>query len=256
VKSRIVLSLGLVVVLVAGALGLVGCVLPPAEGTAWPGPENTGVPAGTSLVPVNGDLTVSEPNALIDARDVSGTIYVNAPNVTIQRSLQDTEIGPESGIGNGYSGSGVGLGSSNFRCVRCDIHNLNDGIRANGGVIVEDSWIHDLGSNNHNDGIQRYAPGSSGDDVLRHNFIDMGGPSNWRNAAIFYSDDWRGTVTIDNNLLSGAYFTIQNLGSGSMRVTNNVWKRASWKYGPFRFQSGALTEFSGNTLDDGTPLDA
>jgi hypothetical protein len=168
--------------------------------------------------------------------------------------IVDTEIGPDDGIAPSWSGSGVAVGSTNFTCLRCNIHNFGDGVRANGGVTVQDSWIHDLGENSHNDGIQRYAPNTPGNDVIRHNFIDMGDASDWRNSAIFYSDSWQGSLVLDNNKFSGAYFTVQNLGGGSMTVTNNVWVDRSWKYGPTRFSGGTLASFSGNKTDTGAPL--
>jgi len=224
------------------------------------------VPGGTPLSPYGGDLVVTTPGAVIDALDVGGTIYVNAPGVRIQRTrarngignnssglmIQDTDIGPDGGLASGWSSSGIGVGAANFTCLRCNIHNFPDGVRANGGVTIQDSWIHDLGANDHNDGIQRYLPGSAGNDVIRHNFVDLRGGG--RNGCIFYADDWRGNVTIDSNLFAGGNWSIRVHESGTAQVTNNVVIRNSYDVGPTNFQYGNITQLAGNTFDDGSPF--
>src|SRR6185369_17165807 len=46
----------------------------------------TGVPTGTTLTKVNGDLTIATPNAIVDGKDITGCVTVAAPGVTIKRS--------------------------------------------------------------------------------------------------------------------------------------------------------------------------
>ncbi|MDT0994055.1 hypothetical protein, partial [Pseudomonas aeruginosa] len=48
---------------------------------------STGVPAGTALKGITGDLVVTTPGQVVDAVDVRGFIKVKAPNVTIKRSI-------------------------------------------------------------------------------------------------------------------------------------------------------------------------
>jgi hypothetical protein len=216
------------------------------------------------LTVVNGDLTITTAGAVVDGRDVRGMIYVKANNVTVRRSkstaginitganalIEDVEFGPASGSGGDYAI----LAWPPFTCRRCDVHNFVDGIRSSGqGMTIEDSWIHDLylGPGDHNDGIQRYNPGVTTNDVIRHNRIDCVGCTT---SAIFYADDWRGTLTLDNNLLSGGGYTFRIHESGTAVVTNNVVVKNSYAYGPCKDDYGKFSAWSGNKLSDGTAL--
>jgi hypothetical protein len=60
---------------------------PPRPGGGRPGPDNTGVPAGTNLTRYDGDLVITRPGAVYDALDVHGFVIVKAPDVTIRRSI-------------------------------------------------------------------------------------------------------------------------------------------------------------------------
>ncbi len=55
-------------------------------GTCWPGPNNTGVPAGTKLRPIHGDRTITKRGKVVDGWDVSGCINVAALGVTIKNT--------------------------------------------------------------------------------------------------------------------------------------------------------------------------
>lgn len=59
---------------------------PDPWGGCWPGPHNTGVPAGTALTSFSGDRTVSTNGAVVDGWDVDGCIIVTALGVTIRNS--------------------------------------------------------------------------------------------------------------------------------------------------------------------------
>ena len=58
---------------------------PPASSGGFPNASNTGVPAGVSLKP-SGSITVTQNGAVLDGLDVSGSIRVQANNVTIKRT--------------------------------------------------------------------------------------------------------------------------------------------------------------------------
>ena len=237
---------------------------PPSSG-AWPGASNTGVPEGTDLKVLNGDLTVSAPGAVIDALHVTGHIYVAADNVTIKNSQADQGLSAHQGsnqrtiIQDSEFGSAasptddMGVDIINTTILRSNIHDFADGIRSNGGNVIQDNWIHDfvLDGDNHNDGIQRYAPGGDPGNGFRerivHNTINCAGCTN---AAIFYADDWRGTLTVDNNLLSGGGYSLRLHESGTANVTNNHFVRNSYVAGPTNFLYGNIAEFLGNVFDD------
>ncbi len=125
----------------------------PAAG-ARPGPGNTGVPAGTSLTP-SGGLRITQPNTVVDAKDITGSVSIEASNVTIRNStihgsptddygvlvrsgsvtIVDSEI---SGFSNGIAGNG-------WTATRVDLHGLaDDGVKLDDDVTLQDSWIHDM----------------------------------------------------------------------------------------------------------------
>jgi hypothetical protein len=63
-----------------------GCFVSPGScGFPDPAYGNVGVPAGTTLTP-SGSLNVTTPGAVIDGKDVTGTIRINANNVTIKNT--------------------------------------------------------------------------------------------------------------------------------------------------------------------------
>ncbi|WP_158252895.1 hypothetical protein [Cryobacterium sp. N21] len=154
----------------------------PTAGT--PTATNTGVPAGTSLKVVNGDINVTTPGTVLNGLDVRGLIKISAANVTIKNSIirGRTMNGPGALINNlgGYSNLVItdtelfptvaspdanGIYGYNFTATRLNIHNVIDGIHVTGSnVLIQNSWIHDHmhylndpnqgGSPSHDDSIQ------------------------------------------------------------------------------------------------------
>ena len=88
-------------------------------------------------------------------------------------------------------------------------------------------------------------------DVIRHNTIDCRGCSN---AAIFYASDWRGTLVLDNNLLSGGGYTLRVHESGQAWVTDNKIVRNSYQYGPTYNAYGNIVQWTGNAFSDNGQL--
>src|SRR6476661_7692676 len=57
------------------------------EACGWPGPSNTGYPAGAVFTrTVEGTYTVTTDNAVIDTWRITGGVEVNAKNVVIRNS--------------------------------------------------------------------------------------------------------------------------------------------------------------------------
>ncbi len=67
----------------------------------YPDPTNTGVPVGTTLT-ASGSITASTAGQVISGKDVTGQIFVNANNVTIEntRVTQTTTCGTTNTCGN------------------------------------------------------------------------------------------------------------------------------------------------------------
>jgi hypothetical protein len=132
----------------------------------YPDATDTGVPAGTSLKPTVG-FTAGTNNAVYDGLDIRGTVTVTATNVTIKNSkIRDVGffgVDVEGGsvtlqnveIDCGGPGS-KGILNGGFTAFRVNIHNCEDGVFADQGFTIRDSYIHDLATSpvSHNDGIQ------------------------------------------------------------------------------------------------------
>ncbi len=201
----------------------------------WPGPTNTGVPAGTTLTAYTGPTTITTNGTVIDGKTINGNLTVNAQNVTIRNSLINY-----SGSGGGGSGaikilSGatavvdhveVNGNSSVHSCVwhegssvtityvKC--HDIEDGIfswaatgNANSGnnLTLENSYIYNLNateSNGHWDGYQTEGAANI---VLRHNTFRT---LTEGTSAIALWNDQKTTdnVLVENNLIKGGGFSV------------------------------------------------
>jgi hypothetical protein len=191
-----------------------------------PGPTNTGVPAGTILTPQNGDLHVTQAGAVVDALDIRGCVYVEAPNVTIRRSKISGCMGVHTTVirnGNnpvvvedveidgGASDANVDLAAVGFTqvtCLRCNLHGLSKGANVGGVYDIEYSWIHDLympgaeSQSPHGEGL--YCP-STQHGIIRGNNFDsrnLAGTPNNSGAIAIYNDDTQDDLLIDSNLLN------------------------------------------------------
>jgi hypothetical protein len=131
----------------------------PARPGGRPGPANTGVPAGTGLTVINGDLVVKSAGAVVDAKDIKGSLIIEASNVTVQRSLIEGGVNEDSVVIK--SGSGIllqddevtvahptaaidAMSVQNVTINRLNIHGGVDGMKLSSNSLVENSWIHGL----------------------------------------------------------------------------------------------------------------
>lgn len=228
----------------------------------YPNADNTGVPAGTRLTPVTGDVTITTADAIIEGQDIHGCVVVKAPNVIIRSSriaaecfwgiinkstnlvVQDTEIS----CGGTH---GTGLGSQSFTALRVEITHCENGFDIVGTDVVRDSYIHDLvyGDGAHTDGAQ-FNEGAS-TVLFQHNTIISPVPGG-TSAIIGWNEGnpQNANVLITDNLLSGGTFTLYcpRQDSTNFRVTNN-------RFGTYEYGStdscvpGHVAEFSGNVTD-------
>jgi hypothetical protein len=199
---------------------------PSSSASTQPGTTNTGVPAGTSLVVWNGDLTITVPGQTFTGLDIHGYLRVEAPNVTVKDSiirggtgdnglgvvadvtpsatnflLEDSEVVPQFPVVDLDDVKGY-----NYTLLRDNIHGSEDGAKMYGpNATIQDSWIHGLvtyphdpAQNNgpsHSDGVQI----QSGSNLkLIHNTI-TGQP----NSSVIITEDNGKTsgVLIDGNWL-------------------------------------------------------
>lgn len=239
--------------------------------SGWPDASNTGVPSGTTLTP-SGGMTVTTAGAVIDGRDISGQVVVNAPNVTIRNSrirstafrpvqnnstgltIQDVEI-------DGLDANGDCFGNSNATLIRVNMHDCENGLNVSGDVTVTDSWIHDLDSDNgaHTDGAQ-FNQGAT-DIVFRHNVIEPVPGTGGATSCIIMWDEGNpqnARVWIENNRLLGqgtafTVYTPRQSGGTDIYVRGNRMREGVYGYNGG--SSAFVTDWSGNVDDvTGTPV--
>jgi hypothetical protein len=241
---------------------------PAAPGTGtFPNASNTGVPAGTVLTLHSGDLAINTAGTVINALDITGTVAVNANNVTIENSrirgsnywgilikdgvtgtkVTDTEING-GGVGSGTPGSDGIQGPGTF--LRLNIYGVENGINATGPYSLTDSYVHDLGSPGepHYDCVQN--DGGMSNITIEHDTL----LSPDQNSAVMVDNGFGpiSNVTVDNSLLAGGNYTVYSDSSqGSGRIsgisfTNNRLRSGYFGYADF---NGNTPVWSGNVDD-------
>lgn len=203
----------------------------PVSSSADRNASNTGVPKDVTLKVHNGDITINEPNTVIDGLEVRGIITINAPGAVIKNSKivgtgTARSVGLVNNIVSGASFTVIdseiaaatedtlwnGIFGSNFTAIRVNVHRVVDPIRILGSnVTVEDSWLHDTtywekdpqrnGTPTHDDTVQIQA----GENIrLEGNRMEDA-----HNAAIMIGQDrsrttMRNIVVKDNYMQGGA----------------------------------------------------
>jgi hypothetical protein len=210
-----------------------GSVAPVALSGNQPGPGNTGVPAGTALKVMDGNLTITTAGATYSGLDIHGFVRVQAPNVTIKDSIIRGGVAPaDIGLVNDTDSSATnfliedselvpmdpsvqidGIKGWNYTALRVEIHGTTDGAKIYGpNATIENSYIHGLvtyahdpdqgGKQSHNDGVQIL----SGTNLkLIGNTIEGGS-----NTAVMITQDHGTTsnLVIDNNWISGGAISV------------------------------------------------
>jgi hypothetical protein len=229
-----------------------------AVASEWPDATNTGVPGGTSLTP-SGGMTITTNGTTINALDVTGTIVVQADNVTIRNS-KFTVAGAESisigGVPGTYTGlvvedcefdGGADVNSTaispwNFTIRRCNIYGGENMIFAEHTVTVEDCYLHDGTPYDpildpHTDAIQ-IAENDATDITINHNTlyndfryprIEDGGPDDdgFGNSSIQVGFT-PVNITITNNKLGGTGYGLRMQKASAatnLVVTGNRWSQ-------------------------------
>ncbi|MCP3144316.1 right-handed parallel beta-helix repeat-containing protein [Pyxidicoccus xibeiensis] len=210
---------------------------------ALPGPHNTGVPAGTSLVRHEGDLVLDTPGAVLEDRDIHGRLIIRANNVTVRRCVVHAPVPREiAGIISVEGATGVlledievfaeesstlqrGVMGGGFTARRLDVHGVVVGMNLKSGARVEHSWIHALDPVGAQYGISIF----EGRDIGIYD-SNVHGPGEEAGAAVFVNQQYGPTrdVRLERNRLDRGS-CIVNLGHAGgaslsgMVVRNNVF---------------------------------
>jgi hypothetical protein len=150
-----------------------------------PGAGNTGVVPGTALAVVHGNQTfgASANGRTISGKDFHGYVRVTGAHITFVNCVfhGGTPGGNNALLDTGDSSGSItvrdsefvpttpaatidGLWLKNTTVLRADVHGTVDGIKADSGSVIRDSYIHDMqwfaddpnqgGGETHNDAIQ------------------------------------------------------------------------------------------------------
>lgn len=124
-------------------------------GGCWPGPGNTGVPAGTVLTAYTGPCVITAANTVIDAKAVTcATLDIRAPGVVIRNSqLTGTDVTDtnsstasftitDSTVINDARSECECIGTHNFMALRVEVRGGNRSSYCHLSCIIQDSWLH------------------------------------------------------------------------------------------------------------------
>lgn len=235
----------------------------------WADATNTGVPAGVTLT-ASGDLVITKAGTVISGLDIHGTVYIDAPNVTLidckvtsasfsvvqiaqgvtGAVVQNCEI---NGVGTGNDGSNGISGQGTF--IGNNIYNVENGINVTGASVIQNNYIHGLQASGspHYDGIQ--IDGGVSNVTISHNTVI----NQWGQTSAIMIDNYFGpisNISVDNNLLSGGGYTVytdaQFTGgsiSGVSFTNNHI---GAGQYGATDFNKASPT-YTGN-VNDGAAL--
>jgi hypothetical protein len=252
----------------------------PQQPAAKPVPT-PGVPAGTKLTVVHGDLTVRQKGAVVKSVDVRGRIIVLAPNVTIRDSIiRGAKDGSKGGLIDAMQGEpGLqvrdseifattpnpyvnGIQGSNFTLERVNIHDVIDQVHIVGDhVTVADSWLH---GNVHYENDPVHGGGPTHDDNVQiqvgsHIVIRDNRMSGAHNAVVQITQDMGavGDVAFAGNQATDGWCSI-NVSEGGgdpvkkLAITDNVFGRSmTLKNCAVIAPPSTKVAMSGNRFEDG-----
>ncbi len=235
--------------------------------SGYPDATTTGVPAGITLKP-SGSLVINTAGAVIEGLNITGSVVISAPNVTLKHCkvtsaghnvvlikpgitgvvVENCEISNQGAGGQGIAGQGTFLSNN--------IHDCADGIDVRGdNTLIQDNFIHSMRgtADSHFDGIQ--ADGGFSNLRIEHNTVinEQG-----QTSAIMLDNYWGpiDNVTITNNLLIGGGYTVYlnevakgQPGGGPMTnvtLTNNRIRPGYWGALNLRSELGHAPIVSGN----------
>lgn len=238
--------------------------------SGYPDATNTGVPPGTQLTIISGDINVTIAGTIIEYKDVHGCIKVNAPDVIIRKSKVSCNRGVISSFPTTRNllvedvtidcqGASTAIGSHNYTARRIHAYNCDNTFWAQDNVRIEESYIHnpipyDPKTDPHTDGIQM---GDNFSNVtIRRNRIHMHvNKHDFGNAAITIGGGVS-NLLIEDNILAGGGYTIHcsRGGNTDYRVVNNrfskIFSPKVGYFGPNYNCEKNATEFSGNVIHE------
>lgn len=224
-----------------------------ASGAAFaqPNATNTG-PTNTSVLKPLSETNIRTNGAVIENFTATSQVTIDASNVTLRnfkintsdnyaiRVTGGSNIIIEDGELTGMRESGI-MGSG-FTMRRMHIHNAGaDAIKVDNDAIIEDSYIHSLGSasGSHADGVQM----TQGKNIIvrRNNFDMPHDEPGYNNSQVFMiKTDFNkiDNLTIEDNWINGGGYSVQVRQTSTYGAPTNVHIRnnrfgTEYQYGPW-----------------------
>ena len=214
----------------------------------FPDANCTGVLPGITRTSQSGTLTTTSHGQVIQNLNLNGHIIVSHNNVTIRNvkitnpqtggngvAISTAACGSCTGTliedveldGTGNTGGASAVDYKNYTLRRMNMHHYGEGGGMDGGVLIEDSYVHTFidhsGSGAHQDGI---AQGEfTGGNIVRHNrcnFTFVSGSN--ANACLVFGGDTVNNIA-EKNLFYSPWFALypgDNGGSIGM-IRYNRW---------------------------------
>ena len=218
--------------------------------TGYPNASNTGVPSGVTLqspsaanlpqgvaIDGAGNVTITKAGTTLSGFNISGTVYINASNVTLENckvatggydvvmiakgltgvTVQNCTIDNLGGGGEGINGEGTFIANNIMGCV--------DGINVWGdNTVIKDNYIHgEAGpASAHFDTVQ--VDGAISNLTIAHNTL----VNEQTQTSVLMLDNYWGpinNVTVNDNIMIGGGYTaylneVAQGQAGGGRVTN------------------------------------
>lgn len=241
----------------------------PGPLTAQPDATNTGVPVGETLTTISGDYHTKKDGEVVANKNITGRLYIDHANVIVKctqvlrmttvlktgAKLWNVNLGDRKG-----SGEGSAIKTSNYTLRRANVVGTLDGLKIDGNVDVQDSFIHNMfyqkdstqpGGYSHNDGMQM---GKGSNVLVKHNTFYMwsfkagqvpevndgktpyGDGAGYMTSAILIKGQNCAydisNVTIEDNLFRGraAKYIYVLCRTSGVKIINNKWGRESRDY--------------------------
>lgn len=234
-------------------------------GACWPGPENTGIPAGTVLTDYTGcgvdDTVITTDNAIVDSKTINCHVVIRAANVTIKKTringiiiLDPTAVGADdwslaledSEVNGGQIEQFAAVSDGNITILRSHIYGALHNVHCFKDCEIRDSYLHTpyahgtFPNDSHNNAF--ISNGGSGFRLVHNTLacdtpVAPGGGGCSGDVSLFGDFAPVGDVTLDNNLfvantgaaycLYGGYQSNKPFGQDAhdIRVTNNIFQR-------------------------------
>lgn len=246
----------------------------PAVGSEeWKATTGLTSPVG-SLTVVNSSFSTTADNQVIDGKRITGDLVVNNANVTVTNTrilgvvrgsdlrgltLRNVDLGLDACPKSTNGGTRL-INAGNYTVENSRLHHNGADLvnLAAGNVTYRNSWLGNTCyySGDHLDAIQMYNPGQNVTLLVERSFLDSraANVNALGNGAVFIADNpgAGSRFVLKNNLFAGGNYTTSFYDSSNFEVRDNKYVAGAYRYGPCS-STGTIT-FTGNTLDNGTPV--